>query len=176
MMPILFQDIRYGLRMLRKSPGFAAVAVLTLALGIGANTAIFSLADLIIRRPVALPELDRLAVVDEQLPGSEDKGISPANYLDVRSGAKSFEQLAAYEYWSASDDNHGQPEELHGVRVSTNFFSTVGIKPILGRDFLPEEESSGKNDKVVISNALWKQRFGAEITDVGGTMKLHGAV
>ena len=176
MMPILFQDIRYGLRMLRKSPGFTAVAVLTLALGIGANTAIFSLADLIIRRPVALPELDRLAVVDEQLPGSEDKGISPANYLDVRSGAKSFEQLAAYEYWSASDDNHGQPEELHGVRVSTNFFSTVGIKPILGRDFLPEEESSGKNDKVVISNALWKQRFGADITAVGRTMKLNGEV
>jgi len=170
----LVQDVRYALRQLRKSPEFTVVAVLTLALGIGANTAIFSLADLIIRKPVALSEMDRLAAVDEQLPGREDSGISPANYLDMRSNSKSFEQLAAYEYWSASESGEDQPQELQGVKVSVNFFAAAGIRPMLGRDFLAEEESSGKNDKVVISNALWKQRFGSDVSAVGSAMKLDG--
>ena len=170
----ILQDVRYALRQLRKSPGFTAVAVITLALGIGANTAIFSLADLIIRRPVALPEMDSLAVVEEPLPGSEDTGISPANYLDLRSESKSFEQLAAYEYWGASESSQGQPEELQGVKVSANFFSVVGIKPVLGRDFPAVEDSYEKDDEVVISNALWKQRFGLDVTALGKTIKLDG--
>jgi putative ABC transport system permease protein len=170
----LLQDVRYGLRRLRRSPVFTAIAVLTLALGIGANTAIFSLADLIIRKPVALPEMDRLAVVDEQVPGSEDRGISPANYLDLRSASESFEHLAAYEYWSASDNSQGQPQELRGVRVSANFFSAVGVKPMLGRDFLAGEESLGQDDEILISNALWKQRFGSDLNAVGATLKLDG--
>lgn len=170
----LLRDLAQGLRGLRKSPSFTAVVVATLAIGIGANTAIFSLADLIIRRPVALPEMDHLAVIDGQSAGSEDEGISPANYLDLRMASKSFEKLAAYQYWSASDSNRGPQEELHGVKVTANFFAAVGVAPILGRTFLPGEESSGRNGEVIISSALWKQRFGADTTAVGKTMELNG--
>jgi len=170
----LLRDFALGLRGLRRSPGFTAVAVATLAIGIGANTAIFSLADLIIRRPVALPEMDRLAAVDERSAGSEDEGISPANYLDLGRARGSFEQLAAYQYWSASDSNRGQLEELHGARVSANFFATMGVTPMLGRTFLPEEEASGRNGEVIISNALWQQRFGGDATAVGKTIQLNG--
>jgi len=173
-MESLLKDLVLGLRGLRKSPSFTAVAVATLALGIGANTAIFSLADLIIRKPVALPEMDRLAVVDEHSAGSEDEGISPANYLDVRLASKSFEQLAAYEYWSASIGDQGQVQELHGVRVTANFFAAVGVRPLLGRTLLPEEEVSGKNGEVIISSALWKERFGSDPTVVGKTIELNG--
>src|SRR5215471_20774123 len=108
-MEALLQDIRHAFRRISKNPAFAAIALLTLGLGIGANTAIFSLADLIIRRPVDLPEMDSLVVVDEQLAGSEDRGISPVNYLDLGLAATSFKQLSAYEYWSASEDTQGQP-------------------------------------------------------------------
>jgi putative ABC transport system permease protein len=170
----LLQDVRYVLRQLCKSPGFTAVAVITLALGIGANTAVFSLADLIIRKPVALPGMDRLAAMDEQLPGSGDSGISPANYLDLQSESKSFEQLAAYADWSASESSQGQPQELQGVKVTRNFFSVVGVKPKLGRDFAIEEESSGTDDKVIVSNGWWKQRFGSDLTVVGKSIKLDG--
>jgi putative ABC transport system permease protein len=170
----LGQDFRYALRQLRKSPGFTAVTLLTLAIGIGANTAVFSLADLIIRNPVALPEMDRLSVVEEQVPGSEDSGISPANYLDVRSELKSFDELAAYQYWSASTSGQGQAEELYGVRVSPNFFSVVRVGPMLGRDFSTEQDSFGTGDQIVISNALWKQHFGSNAFAVGATLRLDG--
>lgn len=170
----LLKNIALGLRGLRKSPTFTAVAIATLALGIGANTTIFSLADLIIRQSVALPEIDHLAVVDEQSAGSEDEGISPANYLDLRLASKSFEQLAAYQYWSASASGQGQLEELHGVKVSADFFATVGVRPTLGRTFLPEEEASGQNGEVIISSALWKERFAADPTAVGKTLELDG--
>jgi putative ABC transport system permease protein len=170
----LLQDIRYALRQLGKSPGFTTVTLLTLAIGIGANTAVFSLADLIIRKPVALPEMDRLSVIEEQLPGSEDTGISPANYLDMRSGMKSFDQLAAYQYWSASTSGQGQAEELFGVRVSLNFFSVVGVRPMLGHDFSSDQNFFGSGDQIVISNALSKQHFGSDASAVGATLKLDG--
>jgi putative ABC transport system permease protein len=170
----LAKDFAQGLRGLQKSPSFSVVAIAILALGIGANAAIFSLADLIIRRPVALPEMDHLVVADEQSAGSEDGGISPANYLDLRSASKSFEQLSAYQYWSASDTHQGQLEELHGVRVTANFFTTVGVRPTLGRTFLPDEEVAGRSSEVIISSALWKQRFSANPRAVGKTLELNG--
>jgi putative ABC transport system permease protein len=111
--------------------------------------------------------------MDEQSPGSENEGISPANYLDLRSASNSFD-LAAYQYWSASDSDQGRLEELHGVKVTANFFSSIGVNPILGRSFFPDEETSGKNREVIISNALWKQRFGADPTAIGRTMELDG--
>jgi len=168
------EDFALGLRRLRKSSSFTVVAVATLALGIGANTAIFSLANLIIRRPRGPARNGPPAVVDEPSAGSEDGGISPANYLDLRLASKSFEQLSAYQYWSTSDSNQGQLEELHGVRVTANFFTTVGVRPTLGRTFLPEEDLAGKNGEVIISSALWKQRFGADSTAVGKTLELNG--
>ena len=168
------KDVALGLRSLRNSPTFSVVAVVTLAIGIGANTAIFSLADLIIRRPVALPDIDRLVVVGEQPIGSEDSGISPANYQDLASASKSFDDLAAYEYWSASASNREEVEEVHGVRVTPNFFATVGLKAALGRTFSRQEEAPGKNDVIVISDSLWKQRFGANVATVGAKLELNG--
>jgi len=173
-MEALLQDIRHAFRRISKNPAFAAIALLTLGLGIGANTAIFSLADLIIRRPVDLPEMDSLVVVDEQLAGSENRGISPANYLDLGLAATSFKQLSAYEYWSVSEDTQGQPHELQGVRVSANFFATIGVSPILGRVFAGEDTSSLKEGQIVISNALWKQRFGSAASAVGQPLTLDG--
>jgi len=170
----LGQDLRYAQRQLRKGPGFTIVSLLTLAIGIGVNTAVFSLADLIIRKPVALPEMDRLSVVEEQLPGSENTGISPANYLDMQSELKSFDQLAAYQYWSASASGQGQAEELYGVRVSLNFFSVVRVRPMLGHNFSSEQNSFGTGDQIVISNALWRQYFGSDASAVGATLKLDG--
>ncbi|HXY03963.1 MAG TPA: ABC transporter permease [Terriglobales bacterium] len=169
----LIKDFAHAVRGLRKSPAFTIVALATLALGIGANTAIFSLADLIIRRPIALPQMGRLAVVEEQSAGSEDAGISPANYLDFREASKSFDQLAAYQYWSASDNDRARPEELHGVKVTPNFFAAVGVAPALGREFPLGHETSQNSDEVIISNALWKQRFGGDTAAIGKNLELN---
>ncbi|HEY6410265.1 MAG TPA: ABC transporter permease, partial [Ktedonobacteraceae bacterium] len=172
----LRQDVRYAFRQLGKSPGFSVVAVVTFALGIGANTAIFSLADLIIRRPVSLPGLDRLVSIEEQSSTSEDKGISAANYLDLLGANHTFEQLAAYEYWSAGVGGQDQPYEALGVRVSANFFSTVGIRPTTGRDFIPGEDAEGRDREVILSNAFWRRRFEADPSAAGKLLKLDGAV
>src|SRR5712691_4622210 len=115
-MEILWQDLRYGARMLARKPGFTAVAALTLALGIGANTAIFSFADLLLRRPIALPDLNRLAAVREQR----------------REQSNSFESLAAYQYWTTNITGEGQPEALEGIRVTPNFFATLGVRAAQG--------------------------------------------
>ena len=165
------KDLALALRNLRSSPTFGVVAAITLAIGIGANSAIFSLADLIIRRPVALPNIERLAVVTERPMGSEDEGISPANYRDLGATSRSFEELAAYEYWSASASRGGRVEEIHGVKVTPNFFATVGVRAALGRTF---DEGSWNSREVVISNSLWKQRLGAQTAALGANLELNG--
>jgi predicted permease len=170
----LRQDVRYAIRQLGKSPGFTVVAIVTFALGIGANTAIFTLADLIIRRPVSLPGLDRLVSIEEQSSTSEEKGISAANYLDLLAANHTFEQLAAYEYWSAGLGGQVQPYEASGVKVSANFFSTVGINPTTGRDFIPGEDAEGRDREVILSNAFWRRRFAADPTAVGKLLKIDG--
>jgi hypothetical protein len=170
----LRQDVRYAFRQLGKSPGFTVVAIVTFALGIGANTAIFSLADLTIRRPVSLPGLDRLVSVEEQSSTSEDKGISAANYLDLLAANHSFEQLAVYEYWSAGVDGQDQPYEALGVKVSANFFSTVGIKPAIGRDFITGGDAEGREREVILSNAFWRRRFAGDPSAVGKLVNLDG--
>src|SRR3989442_4456416 len=127
-MEILWQDLRYGARMLARKPGFTAVAALTLALGIGANTAIFSLADLLLRRPIALPDVNRLAAVREQRPERRDgEPVSPANYLDWREQSKSFESLAAYHDWTTNITRQGQPEAVQGARGTPNLFAPPGV-------------------------------------------------
>jgi putative ABC transport system permease protein len=170
----LGQDVRYTFRQLGKTPGFAIVAVVTFALGIGANTAIFSCADLIIRRPVSLPGLDRLISVEEQSSTNEDSGISAANYLDLRESNHAFEQLAAYEYWSAGVSNQDQPYEALGVKVTANFFSTVGIKPTMGRDFVAGENTEGRDREVALSNAFWRRHLAGDPAAVGKQLKLDG--
>jgi putative ABC transport system permease protein len=169
----VLHDIRYGLRMLRKSPGFASVAILTLGLGIGADTAIFSFADVIIRRPISLPELDRLVGVSEYALATEDSGVSSGNFQDIQSACKSFAQFAAYRRRSSVLTGGGDPEVLEGVATTTNFFTTIGVEPALGRSFLPEESAQGQNRVMVLSNALWR-RLGGEASVLGRKISLDG--
>jgi putative ABC transport system permease protein len=170
----IVQDIRFGLRLLRKSPGFTAVSVVTLALGIGANTAIFSFADVIIRRPISLPQLDQLVGVTEIVTSSEDNGISAANFRDLRAQCHSLGDLAAYRSISAALTGIGEPEKLNGVAVTANFFPTIGVQPKLGRGFLQEEEESGKDRVLILSDAFWRQRFGGRQDVLGQSISLDG--
>jgi len=167
------QDIRYGLRTLAKSREFAVVSVVTLALGISANTAIFSFADLIIRRPVALPQLDRLVAVSEYIPWTEQQGVSYANYLDLQAHSRSVAALAAYQSWSAVRTRQGEPEEVGGVRVTENFFSALKLEPALGRTFLPEEAQPGNEHVLLISNDFWRRQFGGNPAVLGKTLELN---
>ena len=174
-MEILWQDLRYGARMLARKPGFTAVAALTIALGIGANTAIFSFADLLLRRPIALPDLNRLAAVREQRPERRDgEPVSPANFLDWREQSKSFESLAAYQYWTTNITGEGQPEALEGIRVTPNFFATLGVRPAQGRTILSEEGEPGRNRVVVVSDGFWRRRFGMDPNILGRSVQLDG--
>lgn len=170
----LVKDLRHGLRLLRKSPGFTVVAVLTLALGIGANTAIFSLADVIIRRPISLPQLDRLVAVSEVATASDDTGISAANFRDLESECHALSALAAYQNVSVSLTGQTEPEKLNGVAITANFFSVIGVQPGLGRSFLPEEEEAGKDRVLVLSEAFWRQHFSGRPDVLGQTVFLDG--
>jgi putative ABC transport system permease protein len=166
------QDLRYAAHSLRRNPGFAAVAGLALALGIGANTAIFSFADVLLQRPVDLPQLDRLVSIVEHTPPSEDdEPLSPANYLDLQD-SQSFDKLSAYQPVSAGLTGQGDPEQIAGIRASTNFFDTLGVVPAVGRAFLPEEEQPGKDRVVMLSDGFWRRKFGADPATLGHTLKL----
>src|SRR5215472_16968129 len=133
------QDLRFGLRMLRKDAGFTTVATLTLALGIGANTAIFSLVDGVLLQPLPYRNPDRLAMVWEKNRDGSPENVGYATYLDWKAQSKSFEQLAIYSSWQPVLQV-GEPEQLSGLRVTSNYFRTLGVHPEIGRDFLPEED------------------------------------
>lgn len=171
----ILQDVRYAVRQLRKNPGFAGVAVLTLALGIGANTAIFSMVNAILLRPLPYPDADRLAIVWEQNPhrGWFENIVSGANFLDWRKRNRVFSDMAAFESNSFNLVGNGKPEEVAGERVTTNLFSVLGVQPVLGRMFLPEEETGGR-DAVIVSYGLWQQRFGGDPAIVGKQISLNG--
>ena len=171
----LFQDLRYGLRMLRRSPGFTAVAVLCLALGVGANTAIFSVVDAVLLAPwPAYPDLDRLVWVYPRSPSSEHNLASPPEFIDWRDQNHVFEQIAAETFASFNFSDVDQPEELGGLRVSEGYFDLRGVKSGLGRTFLPEEHQPGKDHVVILTHELWKRRFGADPGLIGKTVALNG--
>ena len=169
----LLQDLRFSARLLRRNPGFTAVVVLTLAVGIGANSTMFSFADLIIRRPVAVPDLSRLVAVSEIVSSTEEKGISPANYLDLKAEPHGLESLAAYRYGNAVLTWEGASEAVAGVQVSPDFFTTLGVQPSLGRTFLPDEAERGRENVVVLSDSFWKSRFAGKSDAVGKTITLN---
>ena len=172
----LLQDVRYGFRMLLKSPGFTALAVLALALGIGANTAVFSVASAFLRKPVSFPNLDRLVMV-LSLPAQETlfwNPVSPADYLDWKRQSQSFEQMAAWETNDLNLTGNGEPEKLVGGLVSANFFDTLGVVPAMGRPFRPEEEELGHEQEVILSHAIWQRRFASDPQIVGKAILLDG--
>ncbi len=169
----LWQDIRYALRSLAKSPGFTAVTLFTLALGIGANSAIFSVVDGVLIRPLPYPEPDRLAVVRETYGGGEVGTVSGANFLDWKARTHQFESLAASRGVAVTLLGTGEPEEMPAALVSDAFFRTLGVAPMLGRGLLPGEDH-GQGSVVVIGETLWRSRFGADSGILGRTLNLSG--
>lgn len=174
----LLQDVRFGLRMLWKNPGFTLVAVLTLALGIGANTAIFSVVNAVLLRPLPYHKADELEMfyfTDAQ--GEEEWFLSPAAYQDLKSQNSVFTGIAAWgnSTWPANLTGDAEPERLQGFQVSANFFQVLGVSAAQGRTFLPEEEQPGHNRVVVISHELWQRRFGGDPELIGRSLLLNGA-
>jgi putative ABC transport system permease protein len=171
----MLQDLRYAFRVLLKSKGYTAVAVLALALGIGANTAIFSVADAFLLKPVALPNLDNLVVLMERAPHqtAEWTSVSPANYLDWKRQSHSFAAFSPYLWDDVNLTGAGEPERITIARAAPNFFEVLGAQPMLGRGFLPDD-AAVRNQSVVLSYGLWQRRFGADPTIVGKTVKIDG--
>jgi len=167
------QDLRYGLRILRKSPGFTAVAVLTLALGIGANTAIFSLVNAVLLRPLPYEDADELVLVKEVLPkmGSQPMGISGPDISLIRKFSHSFASVAGFRVWTYELSGNTEPERTAANRVSADLFKTLGVQPILGRPFTPAEEEPG-HPVVILSYGLWQSRFGGSPNILGRTVNL----
>jgi predicted permease len=176
-MSTLAQDLRYSLRTLRKSPGFAAAAIGILALGIGANTALFSVVDAALLRPLPFPEPGRMMRLEEVPPPPAvvfGKAASPANYFDWRGQSHSFAALAAYRGGSLTLTGGQEPEALTAATVMGDFFSVLAIRPVLGRFFAPEEEEPGHDDVVILSQDLWQSRFGSDPQILGRGLVLDG--
>jgi putative ABC transport system permease protein len=170
----LWQDLRYGSRMLRKNPGFTLVAVLTLTLGIGANTAIFSVVNAVILRPLPYSQAERLVWVwgnNEQI-GVKQGYLSAADIFDFQRQSTKLESVAAWTTLPINLVEENQSERLEGILVSPNFFRTLGARIGLGRDFEPGEAREGRNQVVIISDGLWRRRFGADPSVIGRRLKL----
>jgi predicted permease len=170
----LCQDLRYALRQFCKNPGFSAVAVVTLALGIGANTAVFSLVQGVVLAPLHFFEPDRLVMVWENNPRFPRVWNSYPNFQDWQRGARSFEQMAAFREQQADLTSPGAPSHVNASQISSAFFRTLGTELMLGREFTPEESQTGGAAVVVISNALWRERFGASPAALGQSLTLNG--
>jgi len=173
----MIEDVRYGLRVLRKSPAFTAVAVLTLALGIGANTAIFSVVNAVLFQPLPFRDPGRLMVVwhtppQKSFPGVTKFVVSPANYLDWRDQNHVFEQMSAVGFGKFNLTGMGQPESVEGRAVSADFFSLLGVQPVLGRGFLEEEDQPGHGNVAVISHEFWQTHFAGSRDVLGKQIKL----
>lgn len=173
----LAMDLRYAFRMLRRRPGFTAIVVLTLALGIGANTAVFSVVRSVLLRPLPFPEDDRLAVILLRAPSfnMEDFASSPPEYVAYRDLTRSWEQLAAYRVRAATLAEGGaEPERLDVASATWNFFAALRIQPLLGRTFTAEEGQEGSNDVAVLSHAFWMTRYAGDSAVIGRTVLLDG--
>jgi putative ABC transport system permease protein len=176
-METLFKDIRYGVRGLWKRPGFTAVAVLTLALGIGANTAIFSVVNAVLLRPLQFRDPDRLVMIweDATFAGFPRNTPAPANYFDWKSQTQSFEDMAATTEETFNLTGDGDPERVAAYSVSANFFPLLGVPPALGRTFLVDEDRVGANKVAVLSHALWQTRYGGDPKILNRDIQLDGA-
>ena len=173
-METVLRDIRIGLRSLRKAPGFSAVAILVLALGIGANTAIFSIADAFLLKPVNLPDTQHLTVLLEKAPSETlaGSGVSPADFQDWRQQSKSFSAISAWMWSAASLTGTALPEQVQGYKVSPNFFDVCGVQPLVGRLFAQGEDQPGNDGVVLISYQLWQRHFGGSLSAIGQTVHL----
>jgi putative ABC transport system permease protein len=171
----LWRDVRFAVRALLRTPGFTAVALLTFALGIGANTAIFSLVNAVLVRPLPYPNAGRVVRVFESLKDNPEPGpVSWANWRDWQQQATSFEALGGYTQTSTILGSDATPERVRDGAVTANVFHILGVRPLLGRTFTPDEEIKGKNHVVILSEGLWRRRFGSEPAIVGGSISIEG--
>ncbi|MGE0455916.1 MAG: ABC transporter permease [Vicinamibacteria bacterium] len=172
----VLQDLRFAARMLVKRPGFAFTGILTLALGIGANTAVFSVVDGVLLRPLPVQSPERLVIVwEHNLPRSRTHNVvNPANFLAWKERARSFESFTAFTQWGMNLAGEGEPERIQAGIVMSDFFATLGVSPSLGRGFTDGDGVPGAADVVVIADGLWKRRFGADPSVIGKTLQLNG--
>jgi predicted permease len=170
----LLQDIRYAARMLRKSPGFAAVAVVTLALGIGANTALFTVVNGVLLDPLPYPRSSQLVAIYGKTPGVYRGPITYLNFLDWQRDNRTFSSMTMYRNQDYNFTGHGQPERVSGFMVSAGFFSTLGVPPVLGRTFRPDDDRVGTAPVVILGGGFWERRFGSSPDIVGKILTLNG--
>ncbi|HMH08728.1 MAG TPA: ABC transporter permease, partial [Terriglobales bacterium] len=170
LMQTLLRDFRHAMRQWLKNPGFTAVAVITLALGIGANTAIFSVVNAILLRPLPYKDDSRLVVILHK----GRNPVAPANFIDWRSQNHVFERMGAAEYWTPNLTGTDNPEKLWALHVTPDIFPILGVQPLLGRVFLPEEQEAGKEREVVLSYPLWQSHFGGDANVLGRSVVLNG--
>ena len=171
---MLMQDLHYGMRTLAKTPGFTAVAILTLALGIGTNTAIFSVVDGVLISPLPFRNADRIVSVFQDLPDFPEGSISYPNFLDWQRDNRSFESMAAYRWGNGTISGVGQPENVPARRISATFFPILGVNPILGRNFNAEDDRRGAAPTVLISEGLWRRKFGSNPDVIGKRLVVGG--
>ncbi len=172
----IWNDLRYGLRQLGRSPGFTAVAILTLALGIGANTAIFSVVNRLLLSPLPFSQPDQLVTVwEHNLPRDFPRNVvSPGNFLEWRERAKSFDGIAAFSNWTFNLTGNGEPERVISRAGSANIFSLLGVTAAVGRTFQADEDQPGKGKVVMMSYGFWQRRFGGDSTIIGRSITLDG--
>ena len=175
-METLLKDIRYGIRGLLKRPGFTIIALVTLALGIGANTAIFSVVNAVLLRPLPFPNPEELVIVweDATYAGFPHNTPAPANFVDWKNQNQSFADMAASHETSFNLTGDGEPERVSAYSVTSNFFPLLGVQPLLGRSFLTEEDRPGANKVAVLSYSLWQSRYGADRNVLNREVLLNG--
>src|SRR5215471_16338981 len=170
----LLQDIRYGIRMLLQNPAFTAIAVITLALGIGANSAIFSVINSVLLRPLPYQESSRLVILWERSPQLDGMSIAYPNFTDWREQNKVFEKIGVYRRQSYNLTGRGEPVRLLGGMVSADIFDALRVKPALGRTFNQEEDKPGGKEVLVLSYGIWQRKFGGDPAVLGRTLSLDG--
>ena len=174
-MSTLIQDLRYGLRILRNKPGFAIVTTLVIALGIGANTVIFSVINSVLLRPLPYDNPEGLVQLwEHSAQQNKTHALSLPNFVDWSEQNQSFEQIAIYMGWNLNLTGGEQPERVQGVLVSPSFFPLMRIQPLVGRAFSPDEAQPGKDTVAILSYGLWQRRFGADPDIIEKTVLLNG--
>jgi putative ABC transport system permease protein len=169
----LGQDLRYGFRMLRRAPGFTLAALLTLGLGIGANTAIFTMVDAVLLRPLPYRDPDRLVTVGDRAPDGYSSNVGFATVLDWRQRSRTFESFAMMRSWVPTLVTSGEAERVPAVRVSWNYFEMLGVRPSIGRPFTADDDRPDQWRVLLLSDALWRRRFGADPSIVGRTLTMN---
>src|SRR5690242_8310440 len=173
-MSTLSQDLRYAAPMLLKSPGFALIAIVTLALGIGANTALFSVINGVLLNPLPYPHSEQLVAIYQDTAGFDKSPISYLNFLDWQRSSQTLASMAIYRNQDYNFTGTSESERLSGYMISADFFSTLGVKPVLGRAFRPDDDQVGAAPVVILGGGFWQRRFGSSPDVIGKSLTLNG--